>query len=255
MDSPRGLSGRIRAWRASVGSAIAGHPSGASFAALAAEPMLPAAAERPPPTRARRADGILAVAGATDGLSDREAYGALPPQLPTNAPPASQRRSPPPAAHAVLPARLLQLSEAARTAAALGWDVVSLAAPEERDVLLGDDLRDVAAALRDALAAAAGRGGVPERVLADAFAAFEELQYVLRELEAPPPPLTTQQAMQPSPMPPPPTHRHPSPTRVPQAPMARLPPPPTSVRATTAVQQQAPQAAADADTEKPLIEL
>ena len=248
MDSPRGLSGRIRAWRASVGSAIAGHPSGASFAALAAEPMLPAAAERPPPPHARRSDALLAVAQ-TRGLSDRDAYAAIPPAL--HQPPASQRSSPPPAAPT---ARLLQLSEAARTAAALGWDVVSLAAPEERDQLLGDDLRDVAAALREALAAAAGGGGAPERVLADAFAAFEELSYVLQELEAPPPttmtppPSATQQAM-----PPPPSAQQQAAAQVPQAQTARLPPPPpASVRATA--QQQQP-AAAEADTEKPLIEL
>ena len=215
--------------------------------------MLPAASERPPPPHARRSEGLLAVAGATGGLSDREAYAAIPPAL--HQPPASQRRSPPPAAPAVPTARLLQLSEAARTAAALGWDVVSLAAPEERDVLLGDDLRDVAAALREALAQAAGGGGVPERVLADAFAAFEELQYVLRELEAPPPATkmqptsTTRQAMPPSPLP----QQQQAPAQMPQAHVARLPPPPpASARATTAVQQPA---AAEADTEKPLIEL
>lgn len=242
MDTPRGLSHRIRAWRASLGSAIAGHPSGGSFSALASERMLPPVADRPPPPHARRSEGLLAVAGA-DGLSDRDAYAAI-------ATASRPRPAPPsPVSAAALPMeRLLRLSEAARTAASLGWDVVVMAAPEERDVLLGDDLRAVAAALREKLAAAAGAGGAPERVLADAFAAYEELTYVLAEFEKPPPtdggdaaPAVPRQQREPQAMSPVVT---PPPVRLP-------PPPPASVRGgvTPAQQQQA------SDTEKPLIEL
>jgi len=226
MDTPRGLSHRIRAWRASLGSAIAGHPSGGSFSALASERMLPPVADRPPPPHARRSEGLLAVA--TDGLSDRDAYAAIA----TSA--ASRPRAPPPSPATPLPAeRLLRLSEAARTAASLGWEVTVMAAPEERDVLLGDDLRSVAAALRDALAAAAGAGGAPERVLADAFAAYEELTYVLDEFERPP---TNDGEAAPAPR----QQREPqamAPVATP--PPVRLPPP----------------AQPAADTEKPLIEL
>jgi hypothetical protein len=227
MDTPRGLSHRIRAWRASLGSAIAGHPSGGSFSALASERMLPPVADRPPPPHARRSEGLLAVAGA-DGLSDRDAYAAIAT--------ASRPRAPPPSPATPLPVeRLLRLSEAARTAASLGWEVTVMAAPEERDVLLGDDLRSVAAALRDALAAAAGAGGAPERVLADAFAAYEELTYVLEEFEREPP--TTGDEAAPAPR----QQREPqamAPVATP--PPVRLPPPPAQPAA---------------DTEKPLIEL
>jgi hypothetical protein len=208
--------------------------------------MLPPVADRPPPPHARRSEGLLAVAGA-DGLSDRDAYAAI----------ASRPRAPPPSPATPLPVeRLLRLSEAARTAASLGWEVTVMAAPEERDVLLGDDLRAVAAALRDALAAAAGAGGAPERVLADAFAAYEELTYVLEEFEREPPttgdeaaPAPRQQrepqAMAPVATPPPVRLPPPPPTSV------RLPPPPpTSVRGGVPPAQQPA-----ADTEKPLIEL
>jgi hypothetical protein len=209
--------------------------------------MLPPVADRPPPPHARRSEGLLAVAGA-DGLSDRDAYAAI----------ASRPRAPPPSPATPLPVeRLLRLSEAARTAASLGWEVTVMAAPEERDVLLGDDLRAVAAALRDALAAAAGAGGAPERVLADAFAAYEELTYVLEELEPLRPPTNDgeaapaprqqrePQAMAPVATPPPVRLPPPPPTSV------RLPPPPpTSVRGGVPPAQQPA-----ADTEKPLIEL
>ena len=208
--------------------------------------MLPPAADRPPPSHARRSEGLLAVAGATDGMSDRDVYASMP-LPPYQAASRPQQPSPPPASPA--PERLLRLVEAARTASSLGWDVVSLAAPEERDVLLGDDLRAVAAALRDALAAAAGGGvNLPERVLADAFAAFEELQYVMTELERPPPAEMTmtqaerqQQAMTPQ------QQREPAAmTPVAMPPPARLPPPPPPGSA---------RQPAAADTEKPLIEL
>jgi hypothetical protein len=169
MDSPRGkssLSARLRAWRASVGSAIAGRPAG-QFAAMASEPLVDdAAAYAALPARAPRADVAYAAAASSGGAARDSAAWSV-------ETPGASRRAPPPPLDAG--AQLAQLSAAARTAAALGWDVCAAVAPQERDVLLGDDLRGVAAALRGCVAAAAAQGSASEPTLADAFAALDEL--------------------------------------------------------------------------------
>jgi hypothetical protein len=189
MDSPRGLGGRLRAWRASVGSAIAGRPAG-HFAAVASEPLVEEEERAPATRRATRADALYAAAGAApphDGSWSQAApprsyaaassQAAAPPRI--AAPGGAARLAPPRApAPPAAEAELAQLSAAARTGAALGWDVcVAAASAAEREALLGDDLRAVAAQLRGCLAVAATQGGVRERALADAFEALDELGY------------------------------------------------------------------------------
>jgi hypothetical protein len=192
-SSSRSLSERLRAWRAKFGSAIAGRPAG-HFTALASEPLVSDAvtgetyAAMPPPLPRSPRTAYAAATPSPPGSSGRApppgSRGAALLSLSTPTPLASPRREDAQYA-AVQPAppvmdmegQLVILSDAARTAAALGWDVCARVARDERDVLLGDDLRSVAAQLRGALAAAAStaQSGASEATLEDALQALDEL--------------------------------------------------------------------------------